>query len=66
MANITVKMKDGTVRKFEHKGRPGGSWTKSLRYEEGFVVISDEYGTETAIPTADIEEVVSEPHRGSW
>ena len=66
MANITVTMKDGTVRKFLHEGRSGGSWTKSVRYEEGFVVITDEYGKETAIPTADVKEVTSESHRGCW
>ena len=66
MANITIKMKDGTVRKFLHEGRAGGSWTKSVRYEAAFAVVTDEYGKETAIPVADIEEVVSESHRGRW
>jgi len=50
-------MKDGTVREFRHTGRAGGSWTKSLRYEPGFIVITDEYQNETAIPTADVAEV---------
>ena len=33
MANITVKMKDGSVREFPHKDRPGGSYTKTAKYE---------------------------------
>jgi hypothetical protein len=55
--NIQIEMKDGTAKRFLHKGRPGGSYTKSLRYESGFVVIKDEYGDETSIPTADIKEI---------
>lgn len=66
MANITIKMKDGTVRKFNHQGRAGGSWTKTVRYEKAFAVVTDEWGTETAIPVADIAEVVSESHQGRW
>jgi hypothetical protein len=63
MANITVKMKDGTVREFKHEGRAGGSYTKSVKYEGGFVIIEDEYYKRTAIPAADIVEVVEAPHR---
>ena len=61
--NITVKMKDGTEKKFMHEGRPGGSYTKTIKYNGAFVVIRDEYDRETAIPAADIEEVVTEPTR---
>lgn len=63
MASITIKMKDGTDRSFPHEGRPGGSWTKTLRYEPGFVVITDEYGNETAIPTDDIAQINTRPVR---
>jgi hypothetical protein len=66
MANITIKMKDGTVRKFPHQGRPGGSYTKSVRYEPGFVVVIDEYRKETAIPAADISQVDYDPEIRSW
>jgi hypothetical protein len=66
MANITIKFKDGAVRKFPHKGRCGGSYTKSVRYKEGFAIVTDEYGEETAFPSSDISEVVSEPHSGTW
>jgi hypothetical protein len=64
MANITIKMKDGTVREFLHRGRAGGSYTKTLRYEGGMVVVEDEWGDRTAIPVADVAEVVEESHRG--
>lgn len=63
MANITIKMKDGTVRDFPHERRPGGSYSKSVRYEPGFVVVTDEYYNETAIPAADVEEVRTKPVR---
>jgi hypothetical protein len=63
MPSITIKMKDGSRREFPHRGRPGGSWTKTLRYEPGFAVITDEYGNETAIPTADIAEINTFPQR---
>jgi hypothetical protein len=66
MANITVKMKDGTVKTFPHKGRSGGSWTKTVRYEGAFAIITDEYERETAIPVSDIAEVISEPHRARF
>ncbi len=55
--NIEVKMRSGEIRKFPHQGRAGGSYTKTIRYEPGFVVITDEWHTEIAIPTADIAEV---------
>ena len=62
MANITVKMKDGTVRKFPHEGRAGGSYSKTVRYEGEMVIITDEWFKQTAIPVADVEEVVEMPH----
>lgn len=62
MSNIVVKMKDGTEHKFMHAGRPGGSYTKSLRYEPGFIVIEDEYGKRISLPSADIEKVTETPH----
>jgi hypothetical protein len=63
MADITVKMKDGTVRNFEHRGRAGGSYTKTVKYEGAFVIIEDEYYQRTAIPAADVAEVIESPHR---
>jgi hypothetical protein len=66
MANITIKMKDGSVKDFPHVGRSGGSYTKSIRYEGAFAIVTDEYDNETAIPVQDIEEVNKRPHRYSW
>jgi len=50
-------MKDGKVNNFPHKGRAGGSYTKSIRYEGGFAIITDEYYNETAIPSELIEKI---------
>lgn len=61
--NIKIKMKDGTVRDFKHEGRPGGSYTKTIRYEPGFVVITDEWYNETIIPSDDIAEITTTPVR---
>lgn len=66
MADITVKMKDGTVREFPHVGRAGGSYTKSIKYEGGFAIITDEWCKTTAIPAKDIAEVVKKENRGGW
>jgi len=63
--SITIIMRDGTKREFPHQGRCGGSYTKSLRYEPGFVVVEDEWGERTAIPTELIAEVKTTPER-SW
>lgn len=63
MASIYVRMKDGTTRKFEHEGRAGGSYTKSIRYEGCFAIIKDEWGDESAIPAEDILEVKVEEER---
>ena len=63
MASIRIKMKDGSIRDFPHEGRAGGSYTKKLRYEPGFVVIEDEWHRETAIPAADIAEIIKTPER---
>ena len=66
MASITIKMKDGSIKMFPHEGRPGGSWTKSIRYEGGFAVVKDEWGNETAFPASDIAEVRTEPVGRPW
>lgn len=66
MANIKIKMKDGSLKDFPHVGRSGGSYTKSIRYEGAFAVVTDEWGNETAIPVADIAEVTTTPDRYGW
>lgn len=65
MASYTILMRDGSKREFRHTGRPGGSYTKSIRYEVGFVVVTDEYGHEVSIPSADIKEIQKE-QASSW
>jgi hypothetical protein len=61
--DIILKMRDGTERKFLHEGRAGGSYSKKIRYEPGFVVVTDEYYRETAIPADLILEVITKPDR---
>lgn len=64
MANIVVYMKDGTVKSFPHEGRSGGSYTKEIRYEGGFAIVTDEWYEQTAIPQQDIKEIKVTPTRG--
>jgi len=66
MPSITVTMKDGEVKRFEERGRSGGSYAMGLRYEQGFVVIVDEWGKEISIPTEDIKQIEKEAPRSSW
>lgn len=63
MASITLKMKDGTVKRFPHEGRPGGSYTKRLTFDGAFAIITDEYYKRTCIPAEDIAEIIEEPER---
>jgi len=57
MAEVFVKMKDGSKRDFLYQGRCGGSYTNSVKYEGAFAIIEDEWGTKTIIPAADIAEI---------
>lgn len=61
MSSITILMRDGSVRDFKHQGRPGGSYTKTIRYEPGFVVITDEWHIQTSIPSELIAEITTTP-----
>lgn len=63
MPSIKIKFKDGSVMDFPHKGRPGGSYTKTIRYEGVFAIVKDEYGTETSFPSDRIAEITSIPER---
>jgi hypothetical protein len=58
---IHIKLRSGETRKFLEVGRPGGSWTISVRYEGGMVIISDEWGKEIAIPQELVAEVETFP-----
>lgn len=63
MPNIRIFMKDETKLDFFHEGRAGGSYTKTIRYEGGFAIVTDEWDKETAIPTSDIKLIETRPHR---
>ncbi len=60
MTDVNVKMKDGRTLLFEDKGAPGGSYCNEVKHDGAFAVIKDPYGKRTAIPAADIEELVHE------
>lgn len=66
MANIRITFKDDTWEEFRHEGRAGGSWTKSVKYEAGWVIVEDEWGKRTAFPQDAVKKVEEEPHRGRW
>lgn len=67
MSNVTVKLKNGETREFVERGRPGGSYYVSVRYEAAFVIIKDEWGEETAFPASDVAEVKHHADtRGRW
>ena len=56
MADIYVKMKDGSTKRFEHKGHPA-DWTNVIQYKGAFAVITDAVGNKTAIPASNISEI---------
>lgn len=62
--SITILFRDGSKREFKHEGRGGGSYTKSVRYEGGFVIITDEWYSETAFPQELVAEVRKSEHGG--
>lgn len=66
MANVTIKMKDGTINEFIERGRPGGSWCVSVRYEGAFVIVEDEWGKTTAYPACDVASVVKDAPSRGW
>lgn len=66
MATYRLYMRDGTVKEFKDRGRPGGSYSQTLRYETDFVVITDCYGGETAFPSKDIREIQKDATQGAW
>jgi len=63
MANIKITFRDGHIQEFKHIGRPGGSYTKTVKYEGAFVIITDEWGTETAFPSDTVKSVENTPTR---
>lgn len=65
MKEIKITMKDGTVKRFEHRGRVGGSYTIGIRYEGNFAIVEDEWGDTKAFPAADIAQIETQEFR-SW
>jgi hypothetical protein len=61
MRTVTIKFKDGTMREFIERGRPGGSWSMTVRYEGLFVIVKNEWGLENAFPASDVVEVINTP-----
>jgi hypothetical protein len=55
--NIKVTMKDGTTHECKYQGRPGGSYSPSIKYEGVFAIVTDEWGTATSLPASDIKEI---------
>jgi len=66
MAHCTIKFKDGTERRFEDRGAPGGSYNQRIKYEGVFVIVIDAYDNTYAFPSADVAEVQTQPERGRW
>lgn len=62
---ITIFLKDGTKKFWAEESRPGGSYTNSIKYEVGFVIVTDTWGKMTAIPTNDVKEIIADPHLGN-
>lgn len=61
---IKVTMKNGDVVEVSDNNGGHGAYV-SVKYEGAFVVVTDSCGKQTAYPTIDVKEVVSEPRR-SW
>ncbi len=63
MSSFKIHLRDGTVQEFNHVGRAGGSYTKTIKYEPGFAVIHDEYGAKYSIPSDLIQLIEEYPER---
>lgn len=61
MREIVIELKDGTIHRYQHESRPGGSYRLSIRYESEWVVVKDEWDKEEAFPTADVKKVTAIP-----
>lgn len=59
---VTVILTDGEQRVFDET-RCGGSYTNSVKYEIGYVVIADVWGKKVAFPNERVKEVITELRR---
>jgi len=66
MADITIKMKDGTTREFKEEARLGGSYCNSLSFDIGFVTVKDVWDRKTSLPSEDIKEIIQHSHHSRW
>lgn len=58
---IEIVFKDGTKKGWEDTPRPGGSYQKTLKYDNGMVVVTDEYYRTEAFPTDTVQSVKTYP-----
>lgn len=63
VSDITVYLRDGTQKRFEDRGAPGGSYHASIRYEWQFAIHKDAYGKETVWPMDLIARIEKEGER---
>jgi hypothetical protein len=62
MIQIAIYFRDGfPARTFNHRGRSGGSYSISIRYEGGMAIVTDEYGATEAFPLDRIAKVETQP-----
>ena len=66
MADVKITFNDGTVVEHKDKGRSGGSYTQTIRYEGVFVIVKDCWGAETSYPAANISKVEKESTQRDW
>lgn len=64
--NVKITFRSGEMFEVKHEARPGGSYSVKVRYEIGFVIVTDVWGKETAFPTELVQSVESTPTRGGW
>lgn len=63
MAYIKITFKDGAVKEFNQQGCSGGSWTNTVEYQPGWVVVTDLYKAKYAYPIDIVQEVIEIPGR---
>lgn len=63
MANIKITFNNGEVKEFKHEGRGGGSYTKRLKLEGNWAIITDEWDRRTVFPLETIKCIEETPER---
>lgn len=60
MSNITVHLMTGeeVIKEyFKHEGRAGGSYTKKAIFQDGWLIVSDEWGKKIVYPAHRVYKV---------